>query len=147
MNLTTLQQLLPKYQMATFCFQLKAIPPLNCIVNNDAIFLLKNSHLHIREDDDSSKSDAVIVPMVKGRWREKVLSKTTSTTSISQLRTKTTPPPYRRGRQLQRKRCCHCANGQLERCFPGWTSSPGRTFLIIYTLPEWIFRSSFKVLF
>ena len=37
MNLTTLQQLLPKYQMATFCFQLKAIPPLNCIVNRGGV--------------------------------------------------------------------------------------------------------------
>ena len=45
-------------------------------------------------------------------------------------RPKEQPPPYRRGRQLQQKRCYHCANGQLGRCFPGWTSSPGRTFLI-----------------
>ena len=71
MNLTkTLwrQQLLPKYQMATFSFQPKAIPPRNCIVDNDAIFFIeddqKNNHLHIGEDDNSSKSDAVIVPMV-----------------------------------------------------------------------------------
>ena len=62
----TEQQLLPKYQMATLGFQPKA--PLNCIVDNDTIPFIEddqtNNHLHIREDDDSSKSDAIIVPMV-----------------------------------------------------------------------------------